>query len=87
MTEKIDTVRLIAQAEDLLSEVIERQFVLECLRETINDIYFDAGSETQKRLTNLSTLLRLYDNEFVTDSLSRATTLMDDVRNVLRGGN
>jgi len=71
---------LAIQAQDVLNELKDNQYLLEVLDSVISDIYFDADDETREMLTKISTVLRAYDNDRVTDSLKKAITLLDEVR-------
>jgi hypothetical protein len=71
---------LVCQAQDLLNELVEKQFLLECLDETLGHVYFDADSKTKKELTKISTVLRAYDNEKAVALISQAIQLLDDAR-------
>lgn len=68
------------QAMDILAELRERQFLLEVLDEVIGDAYFDADDDTREGLTKISTVLRVYDNDRVTDSLKKAIAFLGNVR-------
>lgn len=61
---------------DILYELRNNQFLLECLDQTIGHVYSDAGSEQRKRLTQISTVLAAYDNEKVTKKLETAIKLL-----------
>lgn len=71
---------LAIQAQDVLNELKDNQYLLEVLDSVISDIYFDADDETREMLTKISTVLRAYDNDRVTDSLKKAIALLDEVR-------
>ena len=61
---------------DILCELRDNQFLLECLDQIIGDVYYDADSEQRKRLTQISTVLAAYDNEKVTKKLETAIKLL-----------
>ena len=71
---------LAIQAQDVLNELKDNQYLLEVLDSVISDIYFDADDETREMLTKISTVLRAYDNDRVTDSLKNAIAILDEVR-------
>lgn len=71
---------LAVQAMDILTELRENQYLLELLGCAIGDAYFDADDDTRERLTKISTVLRAYDNDRVTDSLKKAIAILDEVR-------
>ena len=71
---------LAVQAQDILTELRDNQYLLEAVEWAIDEAYFDADDDTREKLTKISTVLRAYDNDRVTDSLKKAITLLDEVR-------
>lgn len=71
---------LAVQAQDVLNELKDNQYLLEAVEWAIDEAYFDADDDTREKLTKISTVLRAYDNDRVTDSLKKAITLLDEVR-------
>ena len=64
---------------DILHELRNNQFLLECLDRVIEDACFDADSEQRKRLTQIFTVLAAYDNEKVTKKLETAIALLEEL--------
>lgn len=72
----------ILDAIDLLYELKDNQYLLDCLDEVIGHVYFDHHENKAFRqgLTNISTVLRAYSNETVTGKLETAIALLENAR-------
>ncbi len=73
----------ILDAMDILNEIREWQYLLDCLEQALRSVYFDADPETRAKLTEVSTVLRAYDNEKVIEKLTTAFEALDCARKVL----
>ena len=70
----------ILDAMDILTDLREWQYLLNCLEKTFDDAYCGANSETRAMLTKMTTVLRAYDNEKVIEKLTTALEALDYAR-------
>lgn len=69
---------LILDASDILGELQDNQYLLECLDRSINDAYFRGDSQSREWLTKIQTVLYAYNNDRVTERLSTAIALLSE---------
>lgn len=69
---------LILDATDILYELHDRQWLIACLRLTMETLYFDADSQLRDSLNKIATVLNAYDNDHVTERLKTAIALLSE---------
>ena len=69
---------LILDVSDILCELRENQYLLECLDHSLESAYFQGDSQAREWLTKIGTVLRAYDNDRVTERLSTAIALLSE---------
>ena len=78
--ETADPIHLINDATDILNELRDRQYLLECVAETIDHAWHHGDRQSREWLVKISTVLSAYDNEKVTTQLSKAIHLLSESR-------
>jgi hypothetical protein len=73
-----DSIGLTIDAADILAELHDRQWLIDCIKLTMDTLYFDTDSKLRDALDKIATVLYAYDNDRVTERLKTAITLLSE---------
>jgi hypothetical protein len=74
----LNKVILVRDASDILNELRQNQYLLECLNHSLDEAYYEADPLAQEWLIKIGAVLRAYDNDRVTERLSTAIALLSE---------